>query len=180
VCNMVVPGWVRKCPGARARVILWAVFTQKHPKTTRSYIPLSGPQLGPTLAPRSLTHTASITALVWGMMNVFLGIYVCVVVWRGRGRRGEVVKTHPMGEQGHWVGKRRNTTPPSRGWQDGNIRRTSGAGRGVGSVLRACRRPGVHVWVRTTSENSPYEPVWFFQNERKTNQTNYTQPRIGC
>ena len=100
--------------------------------------------------------------------------------WDGVGR-GDVVKTRPLGEQDHGgVGQHRHTSPQSRKWQGGNISRTSGAGRWVGRVLGVCRRTGCMLGVKKPSENSPHEPVRAFQKERKSHQTNFAQPRIGC
>ena len=68
---------------------------------------------------------------------------MCVMVWRGRGREGGRRKNTPLGEQGHGgVGKDQHTIPPSSQWQGGNICRTSGACRWVGSVLGVCREDG--------------------------------------
>jgi hypothetical protein len=137
-------------PGARARVILVTCF---HPKYTTSQQPTVRTTTGSNVI-ATATHSHSIHTSTHMKHGERVCGFSCVCGGVEGSERGDlegvdVVKTRPRVKQGPGgVGKRCHTSPSSKQWQVGNICRTSGAGRGVGIVLEACRRPYVHVRVK--------------------------------
>ena len=75
-------------------------------------------------------------------------VYMCVCTCAGvGGRYTDVVKTRSLGEQSHaGVGKCRHVIPSSRQWQGGVTCRTTGVGRGVGSVLWGVQEAWCACW----------------------------------
>ena len=87
MCDMMVPGWVWKRPGSRARVILWPVFTQKQPKTSDPNQPTVTATTQPNIGAMT-THAYSIHHSAHAKHEERVFFYICVrggVPGSGRG-----------------------------------------------------------------------------------------------